>query len=599
MRKGTIVYGRDGKPIEVYDVKPQVNFFDKDKIQNLRVCAYTRVSTDSEEQETSIKLQKEYFEDMIKKQQNWVLVEIYADEGISGTQLKKRDAFNKMIQDCKDGKIDLIVTKNVSRFARNTVDVLQVAQELRSLPRPVYIFFEQENLNTEDWYKSEMMLTMHAVMAQNESSNKSQSQRWSFERRIKRGDFLTPPPFGYYKNEVTKEQKEKKEPQPLLVDDSEARFVRLCYALLAQGKTFDEIADMLQGTTIRRKNGKIKKWSRSGILSMIKNERYCGDILAGKTYTQDYKTHKKVKNKVINGKSERLQVYRADHHDPIVSREIYEYVMKLIEARKHHVRKVPLALSVIPHGALKGFVPINRGLNGFTMADYINASKSVYEGENESDTFQFDVSKVSDDDLSDYQIITSQLFVQNYRPICILTNTSISFNAQCRKRIDTENVELLFHPKEKLFAIRPCTADNINAIKWKSKATIKFFSEALFDYMKWDKNHRYKLYGTRRAKDDEQILFFDLTKPQVTINEENRQITIFHEKLKEKYGNDFYDNLVSCGVYLTDILNLWELKAECDLLPDGQERAEIIDKLCAEYTKEFNIKEQQHGKQRK
>ena len=161
-----------------------------------RVCAYCRVSTDDVNQTSSYELQKNHYEDMIKEHQGWELVGIYADEGISGTSLKHRDEFNRMIEDCKAGKIDLIVTKSVSRFARNIVDCIAKVRELANMIPQVGVFFETEHIYTLD-NTSEMMLAVLSAAAQEESHTKSEIMNISIEQRFSRGIFLTPKLLGY------------------------------------------------------------------------------------------------------------------------------------------------------------------------------------------------------------------------------------------------------------------------------------------------------------------------------------------------------------------------------------------------------------------
>ena len=181
-----------------FPAKPKVNPFEKTGVQ--RVCAYCRVSTDSAEQLTSFELQKAYYKEVAEQHPNWDLQRIYADEGISATSLKNRDAFNQMIADCECGMYDLIVTKSVSRFARNLVDCVSLVRRLKNLDPPVGVFFETDNLYTLA-ENSELMLSMLASFAQEESLKKSESMNWSLTQRLKSGKLLTPAPLGYDRNE--------------------------------------------------------------------------------------------------------------------------------------------------------------------------------------------------------------------------------------------------------------------------------------------------------------------------------------------------------------------------------------------------------------
>ena len=175
--------------LDVIPALPQEDIFAVENEQ--RVAVYARVSTDDPRQTSSYELQKNHYHDVISKSPNWKLVQIYADEGISGTSLQHRDQFKLMIEDCKKGQIDLIVTKSVSRFARNVVDCIGYVRELLALPHPVGVFFETERLNTFD-PKSEMVLSFMATLAQEESHTKSEIMNASIEMRFRRGIFLTP-----------------------------------------------------------------------------------------------------------------------------------------------------------------------------------------------------------------------------------------------------------------------------------------------------------------------------------------------------------------------------------------------------------------------
>ena len=182
------------------------------------MAVYARVSTDDPRQTSSYELQKNHYQDVVNKNPNWMLVEIYADEGISGTSLQHRDAFKKMIEDCEAGKIDLIITKSVSRFARNVVDCIRYVRELSSLRPPVGVFFETEHLNTLD-PKSEMILSFMSTLAQEESHTKSEIMNSSIEMRFRRGIFLTPPLLGY----------DQDENGDLVINPHEAKIVQLIF----------------------------------------------------------------------------------------------------------------------------------------------------------------------------------------------------------------------------------------------------------------------------------------------------------------------------------------------------------------------------------
>jgi DNA invertase Pin-like site-specific DNA recombinase len=231
-----------------------------------KVCAYCRVSTDDPRQTSSYELQKNHYEEFIKDHPGWVLVDIYADEGITGTMLDKRDEFNRMIADCRRGKIELIVCKSVARFARNVVDSIQTVRILQDMRPPVGVFFETEHMSTLD-STSEMMLALLSMTAQEESHNKSEIMNVSIEQRFKRGVLLTPPLLGY----------DWDEDHRLTINPEEAATVRLAYAMLLAGFSKKEIAARLNELGRPSKLGNIN-WSSGSVAGLLRNERYCGDV---------------------------------------------------------------------------------------------------------------------------------------------------------------------------------------------------------------------------------------------------------------------------------------------------------------------------------
>lgn len=291
--------------LEFIPAKPKEKLFEDTGTK--RVCAYCRVSTDDANQTSSYELQKNHYEDMIKDHQGWELVGIYADEGISGTSLQHRDEFIRMIQDCKDGKIDLIVTKSVSRFARNIVDCIAKVRELASMNPQVGVFFETEHIYTLG-NTSEMMLAVLSAAAQEESHTKSEIMNISIEQRFSRGIFLTPKLLGY----------DIGEDGNLEINEEEAETVRLCFYLFLNGFPTSEIVEIMMQLSRPTKTGNLK-WTTSTVVNLLKNERYCGDVLSRKTFTPNYLDHKSKKNR-----HDRNQYRQMDHHEAIVERGIYQ-----------------------------------------------------------------------------------------------------------------------------------------------------------------------------------------------------------------------------------------------------------------------------------
>ena len=299
-----------------------VNVMSDSAVRELRVAAYARVSTDKDDQANSFESQVKYFTEFIEKQDNWQLVKIYSDDGISGTSTHKRDGFNDMIDDVMSGKIDFIVTKEVSRFARNTVDTLQVTRSLKEMG--VGVYFMLDNINTLD-KDGELRLTLMASLAQEESRKTSERVKWGQKRQMEKGVVFGRNLLGY----------KVKEGKLYLVED-EAEIVKLIFhKYLNEGKGTHIIARELKEEGIKPydPDGRAKyknDWSNTQILRVLRNEKYVGDLCQKKTYTRNYLDHKKRYNR---GQEE--MIYIKDHHPDIaiISREMWDETQKELERR--------------------------------------------------------------------------------------------------------------------------------------------------------------------------------------------------------------------------------------------------------------------------
>ena len=280
----------------------------------LKVGAYCRVSTDKDDQANSFESQRRYFCEYIGRNPEWELVQIFADEGISGTSTKKRIEFNRMIRLAKAGEMDLIITKEVSRFARNTVDTLQYTRDLKK--NGVYVFFMNDNINTKD-PDAELRLTIMASIAQEESRKTSERVKWGQKRRMEQGVVFGRDMLGY---DVRRGE--------LHVNAKGAETVRLIYhKFLEEGKGAYTIARELREAGIET-SAHMKEWTNTGILRVLRNEKYCGDLIQKKTYTPDYLSHEKKYNRGQEG-----YVILRDHHEPIISRATFEEAQKELERR--------------------------------------------------------------------------------------------------------------------------------------------------------------------------------------------------------------------------------------------------------------------------
>lgn len=494
--------------LDVIPALPQEDIFAVENEQ--RVAVYARVSTDDPRQTSSYELQKNHYHDVISKSPNWKLVQIYADEGISGTSLQHRDQFKLMIEDCKHGKIDLIVTKSVSRFARNVVDCIGYVRELLALPHPVGVFFETERLNTFD-PKSEMVLSFMATLAQEESHTKSEIMNASIEMRFRRGIFLTPILLGY----------DHDEDGNLVINEEEAKIVKLIFMMYLNGCTCQEIADTLTELGCMTKKGNTV-WSPGSILQILQNERHCGDVLAHKTYTPNYLNHKSKKNM-----QNRPQYRKRNHHEAIISRDDFIAVQRLISNAKYGNKGLLPELKVIPEGVLKGFVSINPRWAGFKEDDYINASASVYNGTEQTSASSAPVEVQSGDfDLRGYEIARSQFFDSTDRITVTFSQGDIRFSCPAVRRLESTLVELLMHPQKRILAVRTAGKECRNAMQWsKKKSGVSFprgisgtaFLPTLYSLLGWKDDCRYRITGIKRGKGNDAILLFNLTEPEIFI----------------------------------------------------------------------------------
>ena len=470
----------------------------------LKVAAYVRVSTENDEQTSSYELQVNDFTDRINANPHWEFAGIYSDEGISGTELSHRKGMLQMIEDAKAGKIQLILAKSIARFARNVIDCLSVIEELRKIG--VGVHFDEANLYTLD-ATGNVVLTIMATVAEEESRTKSFIMNWSIERRFAKGLYLTPALLGY----------DKDEDGHLIINEEEAETVKVIFYLYLNGWSHREIADLLTEYGRKTKLGN-DTWNPSSIAGIIENERHCGYVIAHKTFTPDYKTHKSVKN---NG--ECTKYIDPENHEPIVTKEVYDAANKLQSSRAYNSKSRPLpVLSVIDGGILTGYVPVDKNWSGFSTEDYQAACESV---EVPTDDVKVTGRRLN---MGGYQLVRPEFFPSIERPAMTISNGKLRFNTACLKKFeDVEYVELLLNTVKNCIAIRPCEKDNPNAIHWGklreerwvvSTLGCKGLSRTLFDLMSWEDEGQYRFSGQYKAQGDNKLLIFELAEPVITKN---------------------------------------------------------------------------------
>ena len=563
--------GISSDEIDVIPAAPQENFFEDNSEK--RVAIYARVSTDDPRQTSSYELQKGHYMEMIERRKSWRLVEIYADEGISGTSLKRRDAFVKMIEDCKAGKIDLIVTKSVSRFARNVVDCIGYVRQLAALQPPVGIFFEMESIYTLN-DSSEMSLSFLSTLAQEESHIKSRLSNDSVEKRFRRGIFLTPVLLGYDHDENGN----------LVINEEEAKTVQLIFFMYLYGYTCRQIAEMLTSLKCKTKKNNTE-WSPGSILQILQNERHCGDILARKTWTPSYLDHLSRKNR-----NNHNQYRKRDNHDAIISRDDFIAVQRLISNAKYGNRGILPELKVITDGALKGFVSVNPRWAAFSADDYRTASASVYGEAIKQEEVPLEVeAQTGDFDLRGFEVTRSQFF-DTARKLCLTISTeNIWFSTECIRKFNNElYVEMLIHPDEHLFAVRSCSKEFRNAVKWAKINENNYYSRSicgaaymstLYEIFGWNSECRYRVRGVRRQKENETVIIFDMRETEIFIpdpSEEgyfaekihpiisgtSKNMLAFPSTWTSNFGNNYYRHVQARELAIIDQDGLWEVTIE-------------------------------------
>ncbi|MBD5118799.1 MAG: recombinase family protein [Clostridiales bacterium] len=543
----------------------------------LKACAYCRVSTDSDMQLSSFELQTEHYQNLAGKHKNWDLRKIYADEGISGTSLKNRDQFNAMLEACWAGEYDLILTKSVSRFARNLVDCVSLVRRLKNHTPPIGVFFETDNLFTlsED---SELKLSLLATFAQEESIKKSESMVWSLSERFKSEKrLLIPEPYGYSRQRDASGRYVQSAKLQIVAEEAEV--VRFIFDAFLTGYPLCAIAEILTEAGVPTKTGR-SSWSEGSLNYILRNERYCGSILTWKTFTADVFEHKKKRNR-----QDRDQYLYTNQHEAIIPVEKFEAAQILLENKKHHLRGGLPVLHVIDDGIFRGFVPVDHHWINDDPNTYFEASNSIGT---EHRRLRLRRNQFSAFNLTGYQVIRGQFMMRRAECPCItITDQKISFNHECqRKFLDVGYVQLLIHPSQRKLAIRPCGELDINSIRWRvdaerpiSSKTLRcqYFSAALFQIMDWNPEYQYRVRGTWASSGQDEIIIFDVTNavPVVTVQQSSlaagfrrsRRIDLLPEGWESAFGEEFYAYSIHNGFYYLSSHTGWNAQAKSHLVP--------------------------------
>ena len=289
------------------------------EIRKLRVAAYCRVSTELEQQQSSYDIQIEYYTRHIMQNPNWIFAGVFADDGRSATNTFRRDDFNQLMNQCMKGKVDMVITKSISRFARNTVDCISWVRKLKE--KNVAVYFEKENLNTLD-DSTEMILTILSSQAQEESRAISTNVKWGYARKFEKGESTRQRSYGFRKAPTGE----------MCIVEEEAAVIRNMARWFLDGDSLERIKHRLEEAGIETTTGK-KTWSTGTIYNILINEKIMGDVLLQKTFTADYLTKRRVKNS-----GQQKQYYVKNHHEAIIPKTVYYKIQEEI-ARRSSLKK--------------------------------------------------------------------------------------------------------------------------------------------------------------------------------------------------------------------------------------------------------------------
>ena len=289
------------------------------EIRKLRVAAYCRVSTELEQQQSSYDIQIEYYTRHIMQNPNWIFAGVFADDGRSATNTFRRDDFNQLMDQCLKGKVDMVITKSISRFARNTVDCISWVRKLKE--KNVAVYFEKENLNTLD-DSTEMILTILSSQAQEESRAISTNVKWGYARKFEKGESTRQRSYGFRKTPTGE----------MCIVEEEAAVIRNMARWFLDGDSLERIKHRLEEAGIETTTGK-KTWSTGTIYNILTNEKIMGDVLLQKTFTADYLTKRRVKNS-----GQQKQYYVKNHHEAIIPKAVYYKIQEEI-ARRSSLKK--------------------------------------------------------------------------------------------------------------------------------------------------------------------------------------------------------------------------------------------------------------------
>lgn len=489
--------------------------------KSMEVGVYARVSTLSTDQTSSIENQTMYYRKKVEDTPNWNLHEIYSDEGKSGTSMQHREAFNRMLRDAADKKIDLILCASVSRFARNMSDCMTQVRKLKSMnpSHPVGVYFETENIYTLDG-DSMNNLSIHAMLADWESANKSRRMILSYDQRICTGQYPVCDLLGY---RHTKDG-------GLLIQPEEAKTVRFVFLSYIIGYGCEEIAEILTEKGRPTLRGRTD-WNAGMVRSLMENERRWGDLEARKTIVIDYVEHKSKKNE-----NERVSAYAQDHHEGIVSPEIAK-AARMVSASTGRLEGGVAELSVIPDGALKGFVSVNPAWSGMDYKSLLEVSQNAYLEPELQELYRMlriwagkEHGTVVPIDMSGYEAPYGIFFLNQGMPSLTVSPKKMRFNKACHEKMGfCSHIEILYHPILQTVAIRAAEPGNVNSIRWvndKGKPvggiTTAALAGIIYGSLHWKREYQFRFRGITKVRGQARLMVFALDEPQIIVPKQYR-----------------------------------------------------------------------------
>lgn len=492
-----------------------------------RVAAYTRVSTSSTEQVSSIENQNKWYEEKFANDPNMELVRIYSDEGKSGTSMKKRVQFQQMIRDALSGEFDVIYCASVSRFARNVSDCIDQTDRLKiaNPEHPVGVYFETENIFTLN-SDSTQAFQIFSLLADWESTNKSSRMVLSYDQRITLGQYPVADLLGF---------RHTKDGQ-LLIQPDEAITVKYIFLARFVGQSFTEIAKVLTEKSRPTLTGKTE-WTASQVAGITKNERRWGCLIARKIIILDHKMGKAVKNTYVKDGVEhhhRCGAIVQDHHEGIVTPELANAVHMVVNTTQGGGVS---DLSVIESGALKGFVNVAPGWNAVNDSAFIDACTSVYSKEEYAELKAEEglitgklKPKIITKDFHDFEVPHAAFFINKTTSNITLSQKKIAISKKVIEHFGADSyIEILYHPILQMLAFRACSSTSPNAFPLTDEAgnlvqriSAPGLCRAIYEHMDWIPSFQFRIRGVFRERNGFEIMVFYLDEPQILPDKKTR-----------------------------------------------------------------------------